>query len=1167
MVSTGVVTNSGQGDGINLLMTTDRGGLHNPKTTNAADETITSRFLLWSTLPGMLVETAPSSQHSLIFIFNQLLAKYLNAFYDKASRKIYRPLVDRLANGVFSRAVMGTGYSLPDLVNNSNNGIDNTSIDHFNVNMINSFGIRGDPTDQGVLCQSLALILQRLVTDVSPSTNISDHLISTLSENPLYMREAMRANLYSFIKLFETLRIKCDLYKQVMSLTQIQCGRPFFNAYWVINNVLKNNINQAIETAKIIVTNKNGLLQYFSDTNNGYYSLSSMGASIHPISSTPRSSEETKERILAIINMIDAGSLTIINAAAECLRELADEPRYLEVSENAIAMFQDRLGYLPLMPLSVGLTYLRNKGNAGAPVEKKGRLLPDYSLGEVDFKLAYGTRKLLQTSARVALSELPSVKQTLEVYNATAPAREKVDTNRFEVFLNNTVTLLRYIVNIREHYGSITSPLTDTIPGINLIKTGNGGGVEFVGNTTDNVVYAARVTPMEAVASVENTYVDQELAKIVSAVRLRGTNDVDGTNGSGLGVNRQKERLYNLFELNVMPINVHALMQSTPLCNLFNYAYTFEEMLAMAFGQSSAGIRSMNNAVNTRELFVLLMFDPYAPVDFKTYGAIPQVFKNGANGLAVRILRGDDALQMGRPRFLSDQLLNKVLFNVIYPDPNSQDEAGPLRAYTRPPPSITPTLQKLVNIVRKVISSYVMKRNNINVNYLVYNVVYNTADSFDDSINKEWVKLKVNNDDTNLLNAIFLEISDRTSSKLLYQQPTDHPQIKHVKTVNKLFKNIENIIIQEIVLALLDDLYENYLIKLMALAQRLAWTAKLSPPAANMFTQNKIVTVITGLTNELNKFDKNPLSLEDQAVIVDIVERVAPKAAPKIERAVMGILLKNSSSAGLSLKMVLDPIKTIITNAGAGAASFKFTHNDNLDGTVILNVDNFDDKTTQFIAWMYYLTMCKQLLKIGSNGILKEAMANILIDIFKVIKTDYLPLIITMHNINELVVPPTNTNPGKTEENTTSWKDDNWTYQLPRTKADAHDVQKLVGEKAEGYGFLTYLDLPDDATSDALKVVQFGDNAVNKLIHLNTIGKFRFDTRLTRLLIFIANAQRLVRKKIDQELMKYREVLTTVVTPSTTEYDKLPVETLDDRRLRSYGPYNETTKTRRYIET
>jgi hypothetical protein len=98
---------------------------------------------------------------------------------------------------------------------------------------------------------------------------------------------------------------------------------------------------------------------------------------------------------------------------------------------------------------------------------------------------------------------------------------------------------------------------------------------------------------------------------------------------------------------------VHAMRKEIPLANLYNYAYTFDSFTSEIV-QSSIGevgeIRTRRN-INTHDVLALMCKHPYINVPKTVY----------YNQLA-SIVRGNSSIDMyGRPKFIADQLWNKVL--------------------------------------------------------------------------------------------------------------------------------------------------------------------------------------------------------------------------------------------------------------------------------------------------------------------------------------------------------------------------------------------------------------------------------------------------------------------------------------------------------------------------
>jgi hypothetical protein len=643
------------GGGISSLISTGRpsigvGGVR--RTTLPTNGTLptTRRIRLWGERSDW-----SSADRSLLIMFNELVAKYLSVFYDTSTGKIYRPLIDSFANGSFSRAVMSAataGNTLPDLATAGGRDV---------------FGVRGDPKAQGILTLSLGLILQRLATDISPSTQISDHLVSTLSEIPLYIRESFRANLPVFVKFFELVQKKGEFIKQLMNQTRIQCGRP----YGPSARATEVGAGALAENVKVVL----GAGQVVTDTASNSYPIGSTLNSVETLASTPTDSDGTKARILTVINGVSSGCYTLANAGAGVLREIADEPLYLQTQENSIQEYRARYGKMPLMPLSTSLTYLKNL----ASPEDKLRLMPVHSVGDVDFKLMYGTRKLLgRPKSKFTLSDAPGIRANLEAFNAASSGREKIDADRYQNFLTNATSMLRYLVDMRSYVGALeeTADAKRNILQTDLVAAVGGDNIGiFTSGDNSNSVYAIRVEPLTALAVTESSYQDEELKKLGEKV---------GGAALSLGGDRKKEWITNIIEMNIIPINVHALMRGIPLAPLYNYVYTFEQMACLMFGETAEHVGSLvtdvtrdNGVKNTKQMFLRMLMEPYAEIPQQSYGGMSTIRLRATAGLVNRIFRGDDSLKMGRPKFLSDQVFNKALFGSLVPTPYDFDEAGP----------------------------------------------------------------------------------------------------------------------------------------------------------------------------------------------------------------------------------------------------------------------------------------------------------------------------------------------------------------------------------------------------------------------------------------------------------------------------------------------------------
>ena len=172
---------------------------------NGTDGQFTHRFAIWS-------DKNIQDFKSLLFSFNQLLALYLRTCSDNITNKIYVELIGPFANSISSSAVFSPhGNTFPDL--------------HIQTGGFSSFGRRGDPIPNKIICTSLAYVMQRMISDINPRNQNFDYLLNSLTEVPVYMKDKYKNSLCYIAKLLRTLISKCDLIKDIIQKTKINLTR------------------------------------------------------------------------------------------------------------------------------------------------------------------------------------------------------------------------------------------------------------------------------------------------------------------------------------------------------------------------------------------------------------------------------------------------------------------------------------------------------------------------------------------------------------------------------------------------------------------------------------------------------------------------------------------------------------------------------------------------------------------------------------------------------------------------------------------------------------------------------------------------------------------------------------------------------------------------------
>jgi hypothetical protein len=594
---------------------------------------------------------------SAMMVLNELIARFVGAFVTPGDAKIYTGLITPFANGVASLAVRAPfgAHCFPDLAAAGQ-----------------SFGQRGDPQSDAVLCSSLAAVLRTLTTrpvgagDTNPTLR---HIVTQLIDVPLFMKETMREALPSFAKLFRSLMRKIDLIRHLMDRTSVQLGRPSLQALVGLG---------AAGTIIRVAAGAAAANAYPTDALGG---LKAFGAAMDH--------NTMKAYLTQIATRIGEMAQSLATISEDVLRELGDRPVYFQTGENSIEQFRIATGKTPFMPHSLLLWYLDVTEHADVNALGVGvraatdirlptpwtdtRCLPSHVYGTADFKVAYGTRGFTGSGSPIALGDFPFTKALLDQYNSTSAPRERFEDGYFGEFVSRALGTLRYLVDT-QHYRAMLSSCFPVFGGRTII--GPNTHVPFysppaparAATGTASFALGVSVNAQNIVAVVEET--EPELAKKKVLERFASGASIRSPQG------RAAERINNLVDMNVIPVNVHALMRGIPLANILNYEFTFEQMAAATFGEKSE-VNEMQDVEfrRTRQMFIALTCNPFRRIPLALYGSDTRQL--GSTGFVHRMFRGDNDLGMGRPKFLSDQLFNKTLFGSVYTGTLDFDEGGP----------------------------------------------------------------------------------------------------------------------------------------------------------------------------------------------------------------------------------------------------------------------------------------------------------------------------------------------------------------------------------------------------------------------------------------------------------------------------------------------------------
>jgi hypothetical protein len=121
----------------------------------------------------------------------------------------------------------------------------------------------------------------------------------------------------------------------------------------------------------------------------------------------------------------------------------------------------------------------------------------------------------------------------------------------------------------------------------------------------------------------------------------------------------------NIIDANIVPINVHGFMREVPFTNLINLSYTFDRTVSY-YLDIADDVALGIPIISADYLMAKLAIYPYAGVAASEYFDFFTAIASGA-----------DKFQMGRPKYIYDQLYNKVLFGNALPAERYKSPVGP----------------------------------------------------------------------------------------------------------------------------------------------------------------------------------------------------------------------------------------------------------------------------------------------------------------------------------------------------------------------------------------------------------------------------------------------------------------------------------------------------------
>jgi hypothetical protein len=526
--------------------------------------------------------------NGLVTQFNKILGLYLEKFYEPSTKRIYAKLFNSFSNESFSNIMSGEGLS--DM------GLDGT------LRGI----IRRYPKNRSVITSSLAYTIKSLNTrPLKPQeTESLLHLDQNLLDVSPHMIEQYRTYLPTFIKLFENIVQRAKLLSQVLE-NDIVDVLQFVPSPNIPNNPLSDT------GGRTTVVNMDGEVE-------------TIGIDSDSLSSLAKPEIRTLYMSYAT-NLIDSCH-SILQDANSVIKELDAfdknvKPTFFDIKKNFISNYYNNNNKLPFMPFS-HITYLLNPNNDSTILLPKAR-------NEInESKFVYGTRALLNgPESNVTSSDVLYMKQISTLYNTFTSEFHNIDMKNTNDMLNINTKFMRFISEqtfIKSHF--ISSDLS-----IFKMRTIN----------MDQIIpltYQMSGIGIQRIISLTEEYKPENSIKTVNDY-----NNIMDNGQLNLYGDRKQAILLNIIDMNIIPINIHSMTREIPLVNIYNYAYTFDNII--------------EKDLNKNPTFIQLMKQPYSNFTELQKQELERILSKNMTELSLY-----------KPKYLSDQIWDKIMLKKLQPD-------------------------------------------------------------------------------------------------------------------------------------------------------------------------------------------------------------------------------------------------------------------------------------------------------------------------------------------------------------------------------------------------------------------------------------------------------------------------------------------------------------------
>ena len=287
-----------------------------------------------------------------------------------------------------------------------------------------------------------------------------------------------------------------------------------------------------------------------------------------------------------------------------------------------------------------------------------------------DFKMAYGTRGLLADDKEPNIELAPGIIQIMDRFNNNVDQQFSFKNEKMVDCFNASVRLLKYATDYIHHKTylidyDIDKVIKFFIPTQNINNNPLQNLTCQTGFHLKNDNFYARNTLQklsnkhnDIIQMVESNDIETTIKEMLKCIYENYTDRLPDQ--------RNQMQIFNIYDINISPINYNALQRELAFANIYNYSYSFDKYIHEYLSVENI---DLNLLQNPKYIIGVQPNQTKFPADYLIHMLVqPQSHRKVYDYLnsVWAIYSGDDGLDQMRPKYLSDQLWNKVLLHSMY---------------------------------------------------------------------------------------------------------------------------------------------------------------------------------------------------------------------------------------------------------------------------------------------------------------------------------------------------------------------------------------------------------------------------------------------------------------------------------------------------------------------